>query len=285
MSNVDPPKDTRSFGEVSFNYESHDGRFVIGSKPWAFETSWSGAGQGAVHLYNDPVGIAGVAIAEGVAQISRVTPDVVAAADFTSRARMPEVGQIALLRNTAGFYAAVELLEVGYSSSPSANVMRLRFAICTDRTTDFSPFAAMFDDRQTLIGQLIAAASDAESALRAVPFGEEIVRVDPIGVGHNQPPVEFAITKDDQAEALEAIATIKREAVTDAPSSSKLRAAGQIIARVAAKVGRWIAGKADVAADEFAKGVAKAAGPAFFVWLLLQGKLSSLIDMLRSFAL
>ena len=150
LNSVEPPKDERSFGEVAFNYASHDGRFVIGAEPWTFETSWSSAGQGSAHLYNDPAGIEGVAIAEGIASIGQVTPDVVATADFTSRTRTPRVGQVALLRNTAGFCAAVELLEVGYSAVPSGNVMRFRFAIQTDGSADFSSFASTFDDRQAL---------------------------------------------------------------------------------------------------------------------------------------
>lgn len=286
MNKVDPPKDERSIGEARFNYASHDGLFVIGSEPWTFQTSWSSAGQGAAHLYNDPVGIEGVAIAEGVATISQVTPDVVAAADFTSRRRTPRVGQIALLRNTAGYYGAVELLEVGYSDTPSANVMRLRFAISTDGTTDFAPFASLFNDRQAMVDQLLAAASDAESALDEAPIGEDVEGDDTIGIGHNQPPAELAITKDDQVETLGAIAMIKEEAVLSTPSASRLRAAGQTVAWAAAKVAKWISGKVDAAADEFSKAVGKAAGVAvgsITVWVALQDKLIWLIEMLSRF--
>lgn len=288
LNSVEPPKDERPLGETTFNYASYDGRFVLGAEPWTFETSWSSASPGSAHLYNDPAGIDGVAIAEGVARISQVTPDVVAAADFTSRTRTPGVGQVALLRNTAGFYAAVEPLEVGYSSSPSGNVMRLRFAIQTDRSTDFSPFASTFDDRQALVDQLLAAAADAERALQAVPTGEDIGGADVFGIGHNQPPAEFAITENDRAETLAAIATVRQETVSASPSTSRLRAAGQTIARVAGKVAKWIGGKADAAADEFAKTVGKAAGVVVVggiaAWLTLQGKLTVLVDILGKFA-
>lgn len=288
MNKIEAPKDERSIGEVRFNYESHDGRFVIGSEPWTFETRWSSAGIGSAHLYNDPFGIEGVAIAEGVATISQVTPDVVAAADFTSRVRTPRVGQVALLRNTAGFYAAVELLDVGYSDLPSANVMKLRFAISTDGATDFAPFASSFNDQQAMVDQLLAAASDAERALHGVPIGEDVGEDATIGIGHNQPPSEFAITKDDQAETLGAIAIIKEEAVRSIPSVSRLHTAGQTVAWVAAKVAKWISVKADAAAAEFAKTVGKAAGVAFIgsvtVWLALKDKLTLLIEMLSRFA-
>ena len=287
LKSVEPPKDERPLGEVTFNYASYDGRFVIGANPWTFETRWSSAGPGSAHLYNDPVGIEGVAIAEGVARISQVTPDVVAAADFTSRVRTPGVGQVALLQNTAGFYAAVEPLEVKYSSSPSGNVMRLRFAIQTDHSTDFSPFASTFDEGQALVDQLLAAAADAERALQAVPIGEDIRSADFIGIGHNQPPAEFAITKNDRAETLSAIAVVRQEAVSASPSTSRLRAAGQTIARVAGKVAKWIGGKTDAAAEEFAKTVGKAAGVAVVggiaAWLALQSNLTVLVDILGKF--
>ena len=285
MNQVEPPKDERSIGEASFNYASHDGRYVIGTEPWMFETHWSSAGQGAAHLYNDPVGIEGVAIAEGVATIGQVTPDVVAAADFTSRTRTPHVGQVALLRNTAGFYAAIELLDVGYSDKPSANVMHFRFAISTDGATDFTPFASSFNDRQAMVDQLLAAATVAEKALLGVPVEEDVGRDDTIGIGHNQPPAEFVITKEDQAETLGAIAIIKEEAVRSTPSASRLRTAGKTVALVAAKLAKWISSKADVAADEFSKAVGKTAGVAVAgtVWLVLHDKLNLLIELLSRF--
>lgn len=288
LNSVKPPKDERSFGEATFNYASHDGRFVIGAEPWAFETSWSSAGQGSAHLYNDPAGIEGVAIAEGIGSIGQVTPDVVATADFTSRTRTLRVGQVALLRNTAGFYAAVELLEVGYSASPSGNVMRLRFAIQTDRSTDFSSFTTAFNDRQALTDQLLTAAADAERALRAVPTGESAADRDVVGIGHNQPPPEFAITEVERAETLAAIDAVRQEALSATPSTGRLRTAGHTIARLAGKVAKWIGGKADAAADEFAKTVGKAAGFAVVggiaAWLTLQGKLAVLVDILGKFA-
>lgn len=287
LNNVDPPKDERPLGEITFNYASYDGRFVIGANPWSFETRWSSAGFGSAHLYNDPTGIEGVAIAESVATISQVTPAVVAAADFTARVRTPRVGQIALLRNTAGFYAAVEPLEIKYSSSPSGNVMRLRFVIQTDRSADFSPFVSTFNDRQALVNQLLAAAADAEHALQAVPLDENIESAETIGIGHNQPPAEFAITKDDQIEALAAIATVRQEVVSASPSTSRLRASGQIIAQVASKLAKWIANKTDTAAEEFAKTIGKAAGVAvvggIVAWLTLHSNLTVLVDILGKF--
>lgn len=286
LNAVEPPKDVRPFGETTFNYTSYDGRFVIGAEPWAFETRWSSASVKSVHLLNDPAGISGVAIAEGVTRIGQVTPDVVAAADFTSRVRTPAIGQVALLRNTAGFYAALEPLEIGYSRSPSGNVMRLRFAIQMDGSTDFLSFASTFDSRQAMVDRLLAAAADAEGALQAVPTGESFGGVLAIGIGHNQPPAEFAITENDRAETLEAIIVVREEVMSASPSADRLRDAGQTIARTASKVAKWFGGKADAAANEFAKSLGKAAGVAVAggtAWLALQGKLTVLIDVLGRF--
>lgn len=287
LNNIDPPKDERSFGEVTFNYADHDGRFVIGIHPWAFETRWSHSGSGSAHLYNDPVGIAGVAIAEGVSSISQVTPAVVAAASFNSRDRSPVVGQIALLQNTEGFYAAVELLEVISSKTPSERVMRLRFAIATDHSTDFSPFASKFDDRQALVDQLLAAVKDAERAIQAVPIDEDIGCADYIGIGHNHPPAEGAITQDDRAKTLEALAIASQEAVTASPSPNIIYAARKTIAQIASKVAKWLGGKMDAAVNEFAKTIGKAAGvltvAGLTAWLTLQTKLTFLVEILGKF--
>lgn len=284
LNNVEPPKDERLLGESTFNYTSYDGRFVIGVKPWSFETRWSAAGKGSAHLLNDPLGIEGIAIAEGVSRISELTLDVIAAADFTSRNRTVKVGQIALLRNTAGFYAAVEPLEVGYSSVPSSNVMRLRFAIQTNHSADFSPFASTFDDQQALVDQLLAVATAAEHSLQAVSTGENSEESIDIGIGHNQPPAECAITEDDRAEVLGAIAAVRQEAISVAPSTNKLRAAGEVIARVASKVSVWIFNKIDAAANEFAKTVGKIAASAIpITWLALQNHLTMLIEALSKY--
>ena len=287
MNSVESPKDERQFGEIEFNYASYDGRFVIGTKPWTFETYWGVAGPGLAHLMNDPADIEGVAIAEGIVGIGQVTPEVVAAADFTSRVRTPSVGQVALLRNTAGFYAAVEPVVVGYSSSPTGNIMRLRFAINKDRSTDFSSFASAFTDRQAQIDQLIIAVENAERALQAVPVGNSAETVAGVGIGHNQPPAEFAITEVDRAETFAALAIVRQDVMSPLPSTGRIRAAAQTIARVASKVAKWISGKADIAADEFAKTVGKAVGVVTIggvaVWLTLQVKLTLLADILGKF--
>ncbi len=165
--------------------------------------------------------------------------------------------------------------------------MRFRFAIQTDRSTDFSSFASTFNDKQALTDQLLTAAADAERALLAVPAGESIGDGGVVGIGHNQPPPEFAITVADRTETLAAIAAVRQEALSPSPSTSKLRAAGQTIARVAGKVAKWIGSKADAAADEFAKTVGKATGVAavggLAAWLTLQGKLTVLVGILGKF--
>lgn len=280
LNNFEPPKDTRQWGEALFNYASYDGRYFIGTAPWIFEMKWSSAGRGTAHLLNDPASIDGVAIAEGVRTIGQVTPAVVAGSDFTSRHRSPEVGQVAILKNTAGFVAAVELIEVGHSPSPSENIMRLRFAIQTDQSSDFSSFASKFDGRQRVVSELLAATSDAERAIEAVEVSRS-TNSDEINIGHNGPPSEFAITEGDRTEALEAIYTIREEVTTASPSSNKLKAAGQKIARLVGTIASWVSTRAKLVADDIITDFGKTL--IISVWTTLLIKLTELMGILANF--
>ncbi len=83
-------------GEFSVDYRDYNGRVIIGSGEWLFETHWSSAGGGSIHIYNDPPSIRGVAVAPNAGRINDVTEAVFAAANFTSRSRHPRAGQVVL---------------------------------------------------------------------------------------------------------------------------------------------------------------------------------------------
>ena len=110
-SNVPPPIMTSLAGEVIFDYGNHNGRYIIGRGASTFETMWSGADNTRIRVYNDPDSINGVALGHsdwtGIDQVTGARQ-----LDYTSRARIPAVGQIVVLRNTNGFYAAVKLLSI-----------------------------------------------------------------------------------------------------------------------------------------------------------------------------
>ena len=104
-SQVPPPRMTSPTGEVVFDYSSFNGCYVIGSGVLEFETMWTKASDTSIHIYNDPRSINGVALARGCTLISQVED--ASSLDYTSRIRTPSLGQVVVLRNTEGFYAAI----------------------------------------------------------------------------------------------------------------------------------------------------------------------------------
>lgn len=109
-SAVPPPKSASWLGGVEFDYESFNGRFIIGDEGYAFETAWSTGGPGAIHTYNDGANVNGIAIAHGVSGFEGLFD--ASLLDFTSRSRMAHVGNIVIYRNNNGFYAALRIERV-----------------------------------------------------------------------------------------------------------------------------------------------------------------------------
>ncbi len=139
-SDVPPPRMTSLTGEVVFDYGSYNGRYVIGSGVLAFETKWTSASDTSIHVYNDPPSINGVALAQGCESISQV--ESAALLDYTSRTRTPSIGQIVVLRNTGGFYAVVQVLEIKNARrNDDRDEIRFRYVIQGDGTEDFTEFA------------------------------------------------------------------------------------------------------------------------------------------------
>lgn len=136
-SDLPPPGSGALSGEVTFDYAAHNGRYVIGTGATAFETRWSKASDASIHLYNDPPSIHGVAIARGASNFAEIADG--AAYDFTSRTRTPRVGEIAILRNTNGFFAAVQILQVEDDSRGAASdVLTFRYLILPDGSNNFA---------------------------------------------------------------------------------------------------------------------------------------------------
>ena len=138
-SDLPPPRMTSSTGEAVFDYSSYNGRYVIGSGMLEFETKWSKASDRRIHVYNDPQSINGIALARGCTLISQVQD--AASLDYTSRTRTPSVGQVAVLRNKEGFYAAVHVLAIKDDSRhDDRDELRLRYAIQANGLDGFAEF-------------------------------------------------------------------------------------------------------------------------------------------------
>ncbi len=141
-SQVPPPRMTSPTGEVSFDYSGHNGRYVVGSGVLEFETMWTKASDTCVHVYNDPSSINGVALANGCTSISQVRD--AKSLDYTSRSRTPSLGQVVVLRNVNGFYAAIQVIEIKDDSRQhDRDELRFRYAIQSDGSDSFTGFVCL----------------------------------------------------------------------------------------------------------------------------------------------
>lgn len=97
-------------GRVTFDYSNNNGSYSIGSGKLMFETKWSKASDYRIHLLNDPDSILTVAVVKDKQAIREV--DDARTYDGSSRIRSPNVGQIAVLRNSNGFWAAIKVISI-----------------------------------------------------------------------------------------------------------------------------------------------------------------------------
>ena len=141
-SDVPPPRMTSPLGEVVFDYSSYNGRYIIGSGNVEFETRWSKASNTSIYILNDPPTINGVAVVRGATSIPQVLD--ATELDFTSRIRTPRLGQIVVLRNTRGFYAALQILEIRDDTrGDSHDELRFRYAVQSDGSATFANLGAI----------------------------------------------------------------------------------------------------------------------------------------------
>lgn len=130
-----------SVGNARFNYTDNDGLFTIGHAESLFETQWSKASDRAIHVYNDPPSIAGVA----VAQDAKVLSDICDASvyNMSSRSRTPKEGEFVVLKNAGGYFAALHILEIkDRDRSDSEDELVFEYWILENKTCDFSVIGA-----------------------------------------------------------------------------------------------------------------------------------------------
>ena len=141
-SNVLPPRMTSPTGEAVFDYSNHNGRYVIGRGALEFETKWSKASDTTIDIYNDPSSINGVARAKGCMSISMVSN--AESLGYTSRARSIRRGEIAVLRNVHGFYAAIQVIDIKDDSrGDDRDELRFRYAIQSNGSNSFNEFSGI----------------------------------------------------------------------------------------------------------------------------------------------
>lgn len=124
-------------GKVTFDYSNNNGRFCIGLGELMFETKWSKSSSRNIILYNDPPSVLTVALVKDKQEISEI--DDARLYDGSSRTRRPNIGQIVVLQNANGFYAALKILSIADDTrgSPS-DELTFEYVIQTNGTPRFS---------------------------------------------------------------------------------------------------------------------------------------------------
>ena len=127
-------------GKVTFDYSNNDGKYSIGSGAYMFETRWSKASDRRIYILNDPPSIRTVALVKDKQEISSI--DDARVYDGSSRHRTPSVGQIVLIQNENGFFAALKVLNIKDDSRGSQfDELTFEYVIQTNGTPDFTKFS------------------------------------------------------------------------------------------------------------------------------------------------
>jgi pyrimidine deaminase RibD-like protein len=124
-------------GRARFNYGDNDGIFTIGHGDWLFETKWSKASDVAIHVYNDPPSIAGLAIAIDALALEDIRDASIY--NMSSRNRTPKEGEFVVLKNANGNFAALKVLEVrDRSRADTEDELLFEYWILEGGLSDFS---------------------------------------------------------------------------------------------------------------------------------------------------
>jgi len=143
-------------GQITFDYTSNRGIAEIGTGDAHFATRWSGASNKSICALSNGKLIA-VARAADAASISDIKD--AARFDYSSDHQTINEGEIALVRNDKGMYAALKVRDVKARSHGDAlDQVTFDFVILEDRSRDFSQIKPMsvidgsFAKRVLLIG-------------------------------------------------------------------------------------------------------------------------------------
>lgn len=134
---VPSPRSPSERGRVIFNYSSHNGRHRIGRAPYEFETRWSKASNTSIHCYIDGTNIRAVGLAAKGTNLEEL--DDTSSLDFTSRVRSPEIGRLVILRNEAGYFAALKIVSIKDDTRGDViDELVFDYVILTDGSDQFS---------------------------------------------------------------------------------------------------------------------------------------------------
>lgn len=123
-------------GKVTFDFSNNNGQYTLGTGNMTFVTRWSRGSNNSIHVYSDHQSIRSVAIAYGTKEINEIVDASVY--DTSSRNRAPHLGEIIVLQNSAGYYAAIKINELkSRSHGHDFDEISFQYLIQQDRTSSF----------------------------------------------------------------------------------------------------------------------------------------------------
>lgn len=250
-------------GEFSVDYRNHNGNITLGQGDWTFVTHWSTAGSGSIHAYRD--GGSQVAVAQRVSSIEQVTEAIFSQANFTSRTRTPRVGEVVLWLNPKGFAAAVEIKKVTVTAeSDPGTVLEARYKILADGKKDFSNVASSDTDK---LKQVIDESTAAFENL--VDLGIDETSASEIGIGHNRPPNDFILKKDDFAPVTTELKNLSKNPT----SETSLKKSNEVVGAALRKIAAVITRRLQLVEEGFFRQIGATSTIALIGWLTYTGKL------------
>lgn len=97
-------------GTVIFDYSNNNGRYSIGQEKLLFDLEFSKSSDKNIQILNVPNSIKSVAVAKGIMKFSNIKD--ARQFDSSSRIRRPKLGEIVILQNQNGFYAAIQIIDI-----------------------------------------------------------------------------------------------------------------------------------------------------------------------------
>jgi hypothetical protein len=123
-------------GSARFDYSSHRGRYRIGQGLWEFETAWRKANV-SIFCLSGPPSIHALAILPADMAVTDIAD--AALLDYTSPVRQPKVGQVIVLENSNGFFAAIEITSIKDSTRwAGPDELAFDYWVARDGGRDFS---------------------------------------------------------------------------------------------------------------------------------------------------
>ena len=124
-------------GSARFGYSSHRGRYRIGQGLWEFETAWKKASDASIFCLSGPPSIHGLTVLPAGMAVTDISD--AALLDYTSPVRQPKAGQVIVLENSNGFFAALGITSVKDSTRwAGPDELAFDYWIARDGGRDFS---------------------------------------------------------------------------------------------------------------------------------------------------